>query len=120
MDPVLVNANNTSYAEFSTGSISITSERDALDLVSYCGQYEVHAALLDGRCLDDAFFDLRTGLAGAALLKWSIYQLRVAVILPPERIGTGRFSEFVLETNRGNQFRVFQDHSTAVEWLTRR
>ena len=55
------------------------------------------------------FFDLKTGLAGAALLKWSNYFLRVAVILPPERIGTGRFAEFVMETNRGNQFRVFSD-----------
>ncbi len=117
MEPILQTVNDKQFLDVPPGSLRIVSERDALDLVGLCGEHQIHNVLLDGECLDEAFFDLKTGLAGAALLKWSNYFLRVAVILPPERIGTGRFSEFVMETNRGNQFRVFSDKESAVKWL---
>lgn len=118
MEPIFHNLKDTSYLELPTNSLRIASERDALDLVGLCGEHEVQNVLIAGDCLDEAFFDLKSGLAGAALLKWSNYSIRVAVILPLERIGTGRFSEFVMETNRGNQFRVFSDEESAVNWLT--
>lgn len=118
MEPRLITINETMYMDCPAGSLRIASERDALDLVGLCGEHQTHNVLLDGTCLDDAFFDLKTGLAGAALLKWSNYWLRVAVLLSPDRIGDGRFSEFVMETNRGNQFRVFSDKESALKWLT--
>ncbi len=119
MEPTLETVNDKQFLDVPTGSLRIASERDALDLVGLCGEHQIQNVLLDGECLDEAFFDLKTGLAGAALLKWSNYSIRVAVILPQERIGTGRFAEFVMETNRGNQFRVFSDKESAVKWLVR-
>lgn len=106
------------YFECEAGSLRIASERDALDLVASCGEYETGLLLLNGECLDPAFFDLKSGLAGTVLLKLTTYQIRAAVILSRERIGSGKFSEFVLETNRGNQFRVFEQREDAVKWLT--
>ncbi|MRR30750.1 DUF4180 domain-containing protein [bacterium] len=117
MEPTLRTINDKQFLDVPAESLRIASERDALDLVGLCGEHQVQNVVIAGECLDDAFFDLKTGLAGAALLKWSNYLLRVAVILPPERIGTGRFAEFVMETNRGNQFRVFSDKESAVKWL---
>ena len=117
MEPILQTSNRNPYLECQPGSLRIASERDALDLVGLCGEHQVHNVLIAGECLDEAFFDLKSGLAGAALLKWSNYSIRVAVILAPERIGSGRFSEFVKETNRGNQFRVFSEKESAVKWL---
>ena len=43
--------------------------------------------------------------------------LKVAAVLTIERVGRGKFYEFVLETNRGNQFRVFYNRKAAEEWL---
>jgi len=118
LEPRLITVNGSTYLDCPAGSLRIAKEQDALDLVGMCGEHEVHKVLLDGDCLDKAFFDLKTGLAGEALLKWSNYWLRVAVVLTLERIGSGRFSEFVMETNRGNQFRVFSDKAAAQAWLT--
>lgn len=111
-------ANGKAYLDCPAGSVRIANERDALDLVALCGEHETENLLLNGECLDPAFFDLKTGLAGEVLLKLSNYRIRTAVILPQERIGNGRFAEFVLETNRGNQFRVYGQREVAEKWLT--
>jgi hypothetical protein len=37
--------------------------------------------------------------------------------VPSELIGTGRFYEFVLETNRRNDFRIFSSREDAIQWL---
>ncbi len=118
MEPKLITIRDVNILEIPANSLRIASESDALDLVGLCGEHLVHNVLLDGECLDEAFFDLKSGLAGAALLKWSNYSIRVAVVLQPERIGNGRFSEFVMETNRGTQFRVYSDKESALKWLT--
>ncbi|MFZ3079641.1 MAG: DUF4180 domain-containing protein [Bellilinea sp.] len=92
----------------------IANERDALDLAALCGEHLTERLLLDGDCLHPDFFDLKTGLAGAVLLKLSNYYIRTAVVLLPERVGSGRFAEFVHETNTGNQFRVFLGVAEAI------
>lgn len=117
MDPVVRGSGDHKYLYCPAGSLRIANERDALDLVALCGEHEMDKLLLDGGCLDPAFVDLKTGLAGEVLLKLSNYRIRAAVIMPQERVGTGRFAEFVLETNRGNQFRVYSQCDDAEKWL---
>ena len=95
----------------------ISSEADALDAVGACGEYETDKLLIPGENLSEAFYDLKSGLAGAVLLKFSNYFIKAAVVVKAEMIGKGRFYEFVLETNRGNEFRVFQDREKAMDWL---
>ena len=119
MEPFLRACGEITYLECPAESLRIASERDALDVVALCGELMTARLLLDGNCFDQAFFDLKTGLAGAVLLKLSNYHIRTAVVLPWERVGSGRFAEFVQETNTGNQFRVFSDVAEAVSWLVR-
>lgn len=99
------------------GSAFLKSEQDAVDLAGACGETGTDLLLLREGNLSSDFFDLRTGLAGAVLLKWSNYRIRAAAVVSPERIGEGKFAEFVLETNRGQQFTVTSDVESAVRWL---
>ncbi|WP_272897355.1 DUF4180 domain-containing protein [Anaerolinea thermolimosa] len=95
----------------------IQTESDALDLIAACGENETSNLLIHAENLPEAFYDLRTGFAGAILLKFSNYRLRVAAILDPVKSSRGRFGEMALETNRGNQFRIFPDVESAETWL---
>ena len=95
----------------------LAAEADALDAVAACGDYETNRLLIPGDNLSEAFFDLKTGLAGAVLLKFSNYRIQAAIVCPAEMIGVGKFYEFVLETNRGPDFRVFQERQKALDWL---
>lgn len=95
------------------------AEADSLDAVAFCGENDAPRLLLRADDLPDAFYQLRTGLAGALMLKFTNYRVRVALLLPAEQANQGRFGEMVSEINRGNQFRVFQAEQEALVWLTR-
>jgi hypothetical protein len=99
------------------GSGMVTDENSALGLVSICAEESTDLLLLHQSNLHSDFFDLKTGLAGNVLLKLSNYQIHAAAVVPSEMIGTGHFYEFVLETNRRNDFRVFTSREDAINWL---
>ncbi len=109
---------SSAYLEILPGAVQIASEQDALDWVATCGEQRVRRLLLYGTNLAPAFFDLKTGLAGAVLLKFSNYRLQVAAVLTPVQVGQeGRFSEFAAETRRNREFRIFCERDEAVQWL---
>jgi PadR family transcriptional regulator, regulatory protein AphA len=116
MNTQLIQETGQSYLECLPGSI-LAGEQDALELVAACGEYDTDRLLLHAENLTPEFFQLRTGIAGGILLKFSNYRLKVALILRPEQVGQGKFQDWVLETNRGREFRVFFDRPGAVMWL---
>ncbi len=95
----------------------IHGEQDALDCVGQCGEDGVDRLMLHASNLTDAFFDLSSGLAGTILLKFATYRLKVAAVLSPELVNRGKFREMALETNRGQDFRIFYDRAEAEAWL---
>lgn len=112
--------NGVTILEVLPGDGVLSSERDALDLVGECGGLGTQRLLIPREALHDDFFNLRTGLAGAAMLKWSNYRLMTALVLPSEIASEGRFGEMVLETNRrkSREFRVFATREEALDWLS--
>lgn len=95
----------------------VSGEPDALDLVAACGENQCRAILLHESNFHEDFFNLKSGLAGAILLKFVNYRISAAAILPLDRWRTGRFGEMVSESNRGRDFRVFEDGQAAQDWL---
>jgi hypothetical protein len=117
MDYRIVEQSGRRIVELSASAF-LKSEQDTVEIAGACGEADANLLLLSEGNLSSDFFDLRTGLAGAALLKWSNYRIRAAAVVSPERIGQGKFSEFALETNRGRQFFVASERESAEEWLT--
>ncbi|MCI8513894.1 MAG: DUF4180 domain-containing protein [Lachnospiraceae bacterium] len=60
---------------------------------------------------------MKTGLAGAVLNKFQIYHIRAALIVQDASLLDGRFGEMVMESNKGNEFRVYDSMQAAVEWM---
>ena len=117
MQTILDNLQGRSFIECLPGGETLSSEKAALDLVAACGENGVYHILINQNCLSPDFFDLRTGLLGVVLLKFTTYHIIAAMVVQPDLSQKGRFGEFVLETNRGGQFRVFPDREGAVNWL---
>lgn len=97
----------------------ITNEQDAVDLIGLCGYEKAGTALVYSSNLPEEFYNLKTGLAGKILLKFSNYSVILVAVIPSEKIGSGYFYEMVLETNRGNAFRVFPNRDEALNWIKR-
>lgn len=95
----------------------LNTVQNALDLVSVCGEEGVHRVLLHADHLDEQFFDLKTGLAGEFLLKFTNYYLKVALEIPRGRNYGERFTEFASDTRYSREFRIFHTRESAIEWL---
>jgi hypothetical protein len=116
VDVEIIRRNNCVYIKGGAGRVLLTNERDLLDLISFCGEQDSNRLLLFAENLPQRFFDLRSGEAGSVLQKFSNYHMKVAAVLQTSHI-RGKFGEFVLETNRGRQFRVFESPEDAERWL---
>lgn len=95
----------------------LSSEKDAIELISACLSSGTSNLLLHERSVSPDFFKLRTGLAGAALNKFQIYNIKVALILQDKSLLDSRFGEMVMESNKGNDFRVYDSVQAAEEWM---
>lgn len=106
------------YIDCSENS-QIEDDQAALELVGICGEEGTNRVMLHSSNMSGDFLMLNTGLAGKILLKFVNYSIRAAAVFTPEQVNQGKFYEFALETNRGNQFRIFYTGQEAEEWLTR-
>ncbi len=88
-----------------TGS-KLRSERDALDLISAALQHRAAMMTIPIARLDDDFFRLKTGVAGALLQKFVNYRIRVAVVGDISNLinASDALRDLVRESNRGAQF----------------
>ncbi len=109
--------NDSLIIECLPGEGFLNSEAEALDLVAACGEYRTPFLLLHEGVLPESFLDLSSGLAGKILLKFTNYHVKAAAVISRENIRKGKFEEFVLETNRGSDFRIFSEVQAARDWL---
>ncbi len=117
METQQITTGGTCYIECIPSEWRLAGEREALDLVAACVEKGSNRLMLHAESLTEDFYRLRTRLAGDILQKFINYHIRVAAILPLDLVNQGRFREMVLEANRGNQFRVFQNREQAEQWL---
>jgi hypothetical protein len=74
--------------------------------------------LLDESQLGADFFELRTGLAGEVLQKFTNYRARLAIVIADASAYGSRFSELVYEHRSHNAVRFFEFEQLARRWLS--
>lgn len=110
-------AYHTRYIEGDGADFIIRTERDILELIAACSEYEIGNVLLYEANLSPEFFDLKTTLAGTLLQKLANYRLRGAGLISLEKITSERFKEFIFECDQGQLFRFFEAKAAAEKWL---
>lgn len=115
----IVKNSENHYIEYINLENQIKSEQDALELVSLCVEHNIYLLMLHKESLSEDFFKLKTGLAGSVIQKFINYNIRVAAVVPLELTQQGKFKEMILESNKGNHFRVFENLDSAEQWLTK-
>jgi hypothetical protein len=73
--------------------------------------------LLDENHLGADFFDLRTGLAGEVLQKFTSYRARLAIVVADASAYGSRFRELVHEHRTHATVRFFSSGQLARQWL---
>jgi hypothetical protein len=91
----------------------LRSERDAIDIVGTALSERCKLVVLPVERLDDAFFSLKTRIAGEIIQKFVNYELRVVIIgdIAHHVQASTALRDFVFETNRGNQVWFLADRA---------
>jgi len=91
--------------ECSADGKKIRTGRDANDLIAEAYRHDPSWMILPVELFDDAFFELRTGVAGEIVSKFVAFRLRVAIVGDISRHieASSSLRAFVYESNRGNQ-----------------
>jgi len=90
---------------------------DPAEAVTRCIESGAHALLADHGSLPPAFFDLSSGVAGAMVRRLTLYDIRMAAVVPDGTVHSTSFQAFAREANGGRQFRFFPTRDEAIRWL---
>lgn len=115
---VVKERNQKKFVACPTGLLLVKTEQDILDLLAFCGENDTNLILFHADNFIAEFYDLKSGLAGTVLQKFSNYHIKSAIVVDFSKITSQRFRELILECNRGQQLRFFKNVSLAIEWLT--
>ncbi len=101
----------------SASGIVIRTLDDISDAVAAC--FGCVGLVLTENDLAREFFDLRTGLAGELLQKFTNYRIPVAIVVPDPQAYGDRFGELAHEHRSHNLIRFVRSQDEARAWLVR-
>ena len=95
------NLPNQKIAELVSDEILIHSASDGADLLADLYYQEFDKIILYEKNITPAFFDLKTGMAGEILQKFSNFRMQLAIVGTFENYTGKSFLDFVSESNKG-------------------
>ena len=101
--------------------VLIASAQDMLDLIA-TQRYEHGCSrlVLKKENIAEAFFDLRTGLAGEVLQKVINYHAALAIVGDYSGYTSKALRDFIYESNQGTRIFFVPTEAEAVQWLQTR
>lgn len=96
---------NSKTAEIISDSPVIRQAEDGLDLMGdmYFRGYD--SIILHQKNISPDFFDLKTGMAGEILQKFSNYRMKLTIVGDFENITSRSLRDFIFESNKSGQIR---------------
>ncbi|MFG3497997.1 DUF4180 domain-containing protein [Streptomyces sp. NPDC047928] len=97
----------------------IAGENDVLDLIGNASYQGAHWVVIPAERFDEAFFHLRTRVAGDIVQKFANYRMGLAVVgdISPQADRSSALRDFVRECNRGRQTWFLADDEELQERL---
>lgn len=96
----------------------INSTQDALDVLGTADYHGADAVIFYEHQINPEFFNLRSGLAGEILQKFSNYQKRLTIVGNFENVTSNALKAFIIECNRGSQIFFQSTREAAVQKLS--
>ena len=90
-----------SIAELKPGAGMIGSADDAVDILGNASYANCTKVIIRSDSFASGFFDLRTGMAGDILQKFSNYRMRLAIVGDFSHLKSRSWRDFIRESNRG-------------------
>ncbi len=96
-------SNGSKAAEIIAGKETIHGPDEMLDFMAEASLNDAEKIIIHSHNLDPGFFDLRTGLAGEILQKFSNYRMKLSIIGDFKSNSSRSLNDFIRESNRNGQ-----------------
>lgn len=93
--------NGAKLAEIVSDDIVIKTADDGLDLIGNMYYQGFDKIILQEKHIVPEFFDLKNGMAGEILQKFSNYRIQVAIVGDFEKYTSKSLQDFIRESNKG-------------------
>lgn len=111
----IIISGNEKIATFVSEDGVINTVQDATDLLGNAYHRGAEYIILQEKNLNPAFFDLKTGIAGEVLQKFSNYGIKLAIIGEFDTFNSKALNAFIRECNRGNTIFFVPDFDSAIK-----
>ena len=109
---------NSKVAVIESPDILINNTQDALDLMATIRHmYDCDKMVVNKSSVIESFFDLKTGIAGEILQKYTNYNMKIAMVGDFESYTSKSLKDFIYESNKGSQVFFLGDEKEAIERL---
>lgn len=106
-------------AELVSAEIVINETQDALDLMAESNYLGSSNIIIHEKNIVIDFFDLKTGIAGEILQKFSTYRVRLAIVGDFSKYKSKSLKDFIFESNKFGRINFVNSMDEAKEKLTR-
>jgi len=113
------NQEGVRIAEVKSAGTVIGQTQDALDLMANADYLGARKIMIREEHLDPAFFDLKTGMAGEILQKFTTYRVELAIIGDFSKYPGKSIRDFIYESNRYGRINFVNSREEAIEKLTK-
>ncbi len=110
-------SNGISVAEIVSENIVINEVQDALDLMAECRYNGSEGIIMYEAQIIPDFFDLKSGIAGEILQKFSNYDMRLAIIGDFSKYTSKSLRDFIYESNKAGKINFVSSLKEAKEKL---
>jgi hypothetical protein len=113
------NINDIKIAEVISSSTVIENVEDGKDLLGNLYFQGYDRIVVHQNSITPDFFDLKTGIAGEILQKFSNYRVRLAIVGDFTQFTSKSIKDFIFESNNGRQVNFVSSLTEALHRLSR-
>ena len=108
---------NIKIAEVTSDAMLIKTAEDGLDLLGNIYYQGFDRLILHEKNLTPDFFNLKNGMAGEILQKFSNYRMRLAIVGDLSKYASKSLKDFIYESNKAGHINFVHSTDEAVERL---
>ena len=117
MEIQIKQVNGVNIAEVISDKVLIKDSQDALDLMADCNYKGSRRIIIKEHNVISDFFDLKTGVAGEILQKFSNYDVKLAIIGDYSKYSKKSLKDFIFESNKYGRISFVNSVQEAIERL---
>lgn len=119
MDITITETRGVLAAEVISEKVEIKTVQDAVDMMMNCAYQGASTIIIRKKNLIPDFFDLRTGIAGEILQKFSTYDLKLIIVGDFENVASRSLRDFIYESNKVGRISFVSSMDEAGKILAR-